>query len=467
MTGDCHVRFCESPRVKLPRATHRKPRHALTSLLSRLGVAGPARSRVSPGTGASKTSQGTGAPSRAPRTLALPILVSLCVLAGSLLFGSVTAQAYLAHPYLSQLTGFGNPAAVTVGPGGDLYVADSSSGGARRAGLDVIDRFSSSGTPLSFSASESYVKGSQLTGTPSGPFVKPQGVAVNNSTGEIYVSDGGSNVVDVFKASGKYLSQFTETTPGGTLNGPDGLAFDQSTDELYVTDPRNRVVYVFNSSGKYLSQFGEGEFGPRFRLAESVAVNDLTGNAYVSESEYSLINVFGSLGTLLPPEWEGASTPAGSFSHGGGYTYVGLDQSGGHVYVAQTSQEVVDEFNASASEEYVAQVTGADTPAGQFSFPDAVAVDPSSDDLYVADGGSGVVDVFGPLAVLAEVSTGTASSVGTTIATLEGVVDPDETSVTGCEFEYAPKRKPRTLTRSPVRRRCPSPATRPWRSPRT
>jgi DNA-binding beta-propeller fold protein YncE len=361
----------------------------------------------------------------------LAALVSVCALLCVLLFGSVTAQAYLTHPYLSQLTGFGNPAAVTVGPGGDLYVADSSSGGAGRAGLAVIDRFSSSGTPLSFSASESYVKGSQLTGTPSGPFASPQGVAVNNSTGEIYVSDGGKKVVDVFKASGEYLSQFTKTTPGGTLNEPDGLTFDQSTSELYVTDPGNSVVDVFSSSGGYLFQFG-----PPFHKYESVAVDDLTGDAYVAESNAGLVDVFDSLGGSVAQEWAGGGTLAGSFGSGAGYTYVGLDQASGHVYVAQSSQGVVDEFEASAEERFVAQVTGADTPAGGFGHAEAVAVDPSSGDLYVADGGSGVVDVFGPLAVQPDVSTGTASSVGTTTATLEGVVDPDETSVTGCEFEY-------------------------------
>ncbi len=353
------------------------------------------------------------------------ILATLCAIAGLLALSSTPSLAVLTHPYVSQLTGFGNPTAVTVGPAGDLYVADS--------GSHAVDRFSSSATPLSFSASESYVEGSRLTGTPSGPFELPQGVAVNNATGEIYVSDGAKHVVDVFKASGEYLRQLTGTPPSAPVNGsfqdPYGLAVDQSTGELYITDPHSGVVDVFNSTDEYVTQFGSGLLGGSY--GESVAVNDLTGDVYVGDSATDVVYPFNSLNSFTPPEWRGTETPAGSF--GGGYVYVGIDQTSGHVYVA-TTQSVVDEFASSASEEYLDQVTG--TPAGPFGRPQAVAVDPSSGALYIADGGADVVDVFGPSAVLADVITGAATGITTTSASFEGSVNPEEVPVSGCKFEY-------------------------------
>ena len=53
----------------------------------------------------------------------------------------------------------------------------------------------------------------ELTGPPKSSFGEPNGIAVDEATGDVYVIDLGSQVVDVFKpeAGGKYeyLSQLT------------------------------------------------------------------------------------------------------------------------------------------------------------------------------------------------------------------------------------------------------------------
>src|SRR5580698_4520082 len=107
------------------------------------------------------------------------------------------------------------------------------------------------GTLLLWSASAS----AQVTHT-----FLPQGVAVNHANVDIYVSDGEQHVVDVFKATGEYISQLTETPLSAPVSGPFrspyGLAFDQATENLYVTDPDSGVVDVFSASGEYVSQFG-------------------------------------------------------------------------------------------------------------------------------------------------------------------------------------------------------------------
>ena len=360
------------------------------------------------------------------------VLAALCAVGGVLALSGASAMAVVSHQYLSQLTGFGDPTALTVGPAGDLYVVDS--------GDRVVDRFSSAGVPVAFSAVEPYVEGSRLTGTPAGAFGEPVGVAVDNSTGEIYVSDRARNVVDVFSSSGEYLSQLTGTPPSAPVSGAftylEGLAFDQSTQELYVSDYKHGVVDLFSASGTYVSQLNTG-FG-----GTSVAVNELSGDAYVAFGDnLGVVKIFDAPGSFVPPEWSGASTPRGFFHNlgYGGEVYVGLDHSSNRLYVVneagfEASERAVYELNASGSEEYLGKVNG--TPAGPFSRPQAVSVDPSSGDLYVADA-SGVVDVFGPDIVLPEVTTGAASSLELRGATLSGTVDPDEAGEAKCGFELS------------------------------
>ena len=321
-------------------------------LLCRLDVAGPARVCPCQGSSALKAS-------RAPRHAGgwafislLGLLAACAVLAAG---APAPAQAFITHDYLSQLTGFTDPVAMAVDSSSDVYVVDE--------GTRVVDRFGPSGVPLAFSASESYVEGNKLKGTPTGAggavvaFGDPRGVAVNDTTGDVYVADSALNVVDLFSATGEYLSQLTGTPPGAPASGPfaapSGLAVDQSTGALYVSDGGNGVVDVFNSSGGYVSQFGNG-VPPGFKA--TVGVNDFTEDVYAFNGRIAVF-VFNALGEFLA-NWEGNEL-------GHSYDYVTVDQTTGHVYVAVRSQGMVDEFSgASPTQELLGYISG--TPAGPF-----------------------------------------------------------------------------------------------------
>ncbi len=343
------------------------------------------------------------------RRLALLAPTVLVVLVGALFFWSVPALAlggpeYIAlrHEYLSQLTGFQDPVAMTVDSHSEVFVVDG--------GTKTVDRFSAAGVPLPFSASESYVQGATLTGTPSGSFEDPEGVAVDDATGYVYVSDATANVVDVFSSSGEFLSQLTGMLGKGfvAFAKPTGLAVDQATNDLYVGDSHNQVVDVLGPLGEYVQNFPIGnETIFRFpSFTRSVAVNEFTGTLYVGES--GEIRVFSGLGSTYLSSWTGAGTPGtpggGFFGNANGG--VALDSVSGHVYVPATDDgsPVVDEFAASSSEAFEGQLTG--TPSGGFTEPRAVAVDPNNGDVFVADS-SGVVDVFGP-----DIATHALASIG-------------------------------------------------------
>jgi hypothetical protein len=132
-------------------------------------------------------------------------------------------------------------------------------------------------------AAERYVRTGHFTAqeAPHGPFGKPRGVAVDEATGDVYVTDSLRGVVERFGAEGKYVSELT-----GTPTGPEGATapFSQpgavtvdnypgpSLGDLYVADSVRRttaggepgeripVIDQFTPAGVFLDQIS-GETG--------------------------------------------------------------------------------------------------------------------------------------------------------------------------------------------------------------
>jgi DNA-binding beta-propeller fold protein YncE len=350
---------------------------------------------------------------------ALLLVVLSC--AGLLAVSAAPASAAIQHPYLSQLTGFSSAHSVAVDDfSGQTLVADS--------GPDVVDVFDSSGNQV---ATWNGSSSSNAPGTPSGSFGGGQvTVAANNSTGDVYVTDSSDGVVDILSSTGAYLGQLT----GVTFSSPQAIAVDQATGAIYVADPGAGVVDVFDSSGTFTGTLTGQSFGH----PNSVAVDDQTGQVLVGDSGPDVVDVFDAATGAYQATWNGSAssnppgTPAGSF--GGGQVAVAADNATGHVFVADSSDSVVDELDGSGN--YLAQIAG--TPNGAFSYPQGVAVGQASGDLYVADTGNGTVDIFGPGELVPDVSTGSPSDITATGATLNGTVNADGTTITGsgCRFAY-------------------------------
>jgi hypothetical protein len=115
--------------------------------------------------------------------------------------------------------------------------------------------------------------------TPSEPFTNPNGIAVEESTGDVYVADIGTNTVYKFDASGNAVnfsalgSNALKGTPTGSFlfeeataahpvyGNPAAIAVDNSTSssdpsagDLYVMDAGHDVIDKFSPSGAYLSR---------------------------------------------------------------------------------------------------------------------------------------------------------------------------------------------------------------------
>jgi hypothetical protein len=417
---------------------------------------------------------------KAQLTLTSLVATLLCLVC----FAPGVAQAAFTHKYLRSIEPFGRVIGVGVGPAepkpaaepGAVYVADHNVG--------VVERFSAAGAKLPFEcntpACAKYIAGNKLEGTPTGALNEGHdalegGVAVNDETGEVFVSD--SAVVDVFAPTGEFLGQIrgpeTPCVFGGAgcvnpgtrapckeaeagcvvlFTGTVGLAFDQETHELYVGDVSEtagvtNVVDVFateaGGGSKFKSQLGAGVLS-RGGLGPSIAVveSGLAGTVYVGEPVVGLVYVFGSLGTL-EATWTGAKTPAKSFG-GQGFS-VAIDPGTGNVFVMDGGNRVVDEFPGSVFEEKpLGTVKGTPTgPGGSlvpFNFRSQVAVAPEGGDVYV--GNESVVDQFGPDLTIPDVEVGPSPvfaiepATHTWSATLNGKVDPDAAGPATCEFEY-------------------------------
>jgi hypothetical protein len=374
-------------------------------------------------------------PSTARRTL-LSALLATCAL---LALTAAPAFAAITHPFLSSFDGAATPAgafslesgrAIAVdGSGGasagDIYVVESSG---------VIDKFSAAPSPsylcqitgAGFATSSLSECDSSAPGVPGGFSTDLHGAVVDPKSGDLYVSDQPNEIVDKFNSAGVYQSQITGLLPGS-------LAVDNATGDLYIADVGDHTVKRFDpitSSLTVFATFATGTPGGGVSVDNSSGAS--AGDVYVGDPINQVIDKFDSSGTLLS---QIGATPSGSF---GNITGLASDPATGDIYVAQDAigggggSNEVDQFDQAGT--FLGQITAGQTAAGSM-VPSAVAIAPSGD-LYVGDSANQFIDVFGPGLLVPNVTTGSASAIGPTSATLNGAVNPAGVAVTDCHFAY-------------------------------
>jgi hypothetical protein len=124
----------------------------------------------------------------------------------------------------------------------------------------------------------------------------------------------------------------------------------------------------------------------RFLPALVLAVMCASAAPALAANGHGLTNSFGSASSTVPDS-EPLSGPTG----------IAWSQKTGEVYVIDAGNNRIERFSSTGA--YEGQFNGSETPAGQFSSPNGIAVDndPSSEsygDVYVADAGHDAVDKF-------------------------------------------------------------------------
>ena len=136
-----------------------------------------------------------------------------------------------------------------------------------------------------FDTDRKYVKciGEQELGRKA--FSKPRGLATNEE-GQLFVVN--SNGIEVIGEDGSFVRHFGDNE----LENPKSLAIDGSSGKVYVTDSDKHCICVFSQDGELIHKFGSkgsncGEFNSPLDLCMSV-----DSHLYVTDSQNHRIQVF-------------------------------------------------------------------------------------------------------------------------------------------------------------------------------
>ncbi len=266
------------------------------------------------------------------------------------------------------------PRAIAIDPSDNVFVADQN---------NRIQKFNSSGVfQFKFATG----------GSSFGSVVAASGVAVDRTTGDIYVTDGfperTSGIVQKFNSSGVFqLGWGTAGSGNGQfLNGAGGVAVD-SAGNVYVTDLGNHRIEKFTSGGSFIMSWGgSGTGNGQFSAPEGIAI-DAADNIYVADTGNHRIQKFNTSGTFLT-KWGTNGTGDGQLDTPWG---VSIDAVG-DVYVADTNNNRIQKFSTTGT--FISSCGTSGTGNGEFAEPQDVGAD-SSGNYYVADTGNDRVQKFG------------------------------------------------------------------------
>jgi Beta-propeller repeat len=372
-------------------------------------------------------------------------------------FFALASDADAAHYQRPFKEVFGTAAQPSV-PGAKRMVVDRKTGDVLvfNASTQTISRFNADGTAAPFTAlGTNVIDGMEANGKPcseepascdqtpqngleGGYYSSANEIAVDESEGptkgDIYITQTGTGLVDIFAADGGYLGQLTAAGLVA-LEEPTGVAVD-SVGNVYV------VASTRNIFGRYL------QYVYRYQPSGGPPVNsDLAQKSLLPEAQNAGAIALGAgptAGLLFAAGQDGQGgteayevdlqTGEEKYKFAVGEVYyassVAVDPNTGTVLMqARENPLEVLEFEASQGTEPVriARAITQSTPSG-------IAVTAASDLLLTESGGQ--IGVYGSPGVVPSVTIEPAKEVIGTKADLGGTVSPTGLPVTGCFFEY-------------------------------
>jgi len=321
---------------------------------------------------------------------------------------------------------FNSPRGITADSSGNIYVADTNS--------HIIRKITSAGVVTTYAGiagSTGYNDGTLTTAR----FSLPHGLS-SDSSGNIYVSDSGNNIIRKVASDGTVttLAGLASTASTGNADGtltqarfnePHAVAVDTSGN-IYVGDTYNATVRKITTGGEVTtlagvagttgSENGQGLIA-QFYYPYGLAL-DTSGNVYVADTFNATIRKITSEGVVST--LAGLAGSRGSTDDTGSSAYfyaprgVAVDTSG-NVYVADwgnhnirkvTPTGVVSTFAGDAG--YSGHIDAAGTSA-RFSSPVGLTIDPAGN-LYVAEIGNNDVRKVTPSGVVTTLAGSTLNS---------------------------------------------------------
>lgn len=364
---------------------------------------------------------------------------------------SPLAVASLASPGISLLAGqpggsgnaddtgsdarFGQPSGIARDSSGNLYVTDAAN--------HTVRKISPAGVVSTLAGTSGQAGTADATGT-AASFNTPIGIAVDSSTGTVYVADTFNSVIRKITAAGAVTTlagtagetgAVDDTGAAARFNSPLGIAVDEATGTVYVADSSNQTIRKITPAGVVTTIAGlAGSPGTvnqpgtqaRFVLPAGLALAS-DGTLYVADAGANVIRVIdpaGNTSTLA------GSAGAAGYNDGVGTAAtftspIGITLGGdGALYVAEAGSHLLRKVQLSdgtvstlaGTRGSAGAVDGTGTAASFNSLAGIVA--DGAGKLYVADSlnyairqvtTAGVVTTL----VGAPSATGTANDTGT------------------------------------------------------
>lgn len=295
-------------------------------------------------------------------------------------------------------------------------------------------------------SSSGTVEGTVTCGSCSGgAFSTPQSIALD-STGKLYVVDsaGSGRVLKFSPSGGSYAYESTLQSGKGAV----AVAVDSSSNNVFVGDRTGGTYHVvaYDSSGTEFDDFGAGASTTPPQLeafSGQLAVNSTTHDVYLTSPGGGDLRIFEAVGSIPAPT---ATIAAPSSVGQVEATLKATVDPKGHV-LGTCRFEYTDHADflangyANAEVAQCPAVVGASGSAPVSAVASGLTAGTSYDYRLEVESHGGSAETssqsFQTLPPLPpEATTGTASALTKTTATLEGAVNPKGGKVSNCHFEY-------------------------------
>ncbi|HEU0049833.1 MAG TPA: 6-bladed beta-propeller, partial [Nitrososphaera sp.] len=163
------------------------------------------------------------------------------------------------------------PNGIAVDRTGNIYVADASN--------HRVQKLAADGTFIA-----------EWKGPDAG-FYGPRRIAIGPDD-SIYVVDQGRTRIVKFNPDGHVLSSWGSKGSGdGQFNDPTSVAVDSTSGKVYVADPINKRIQVFDQNGKFLTKWVVAEWGQPAGF-EDLAIDSKAGRLYASSANIDAVLIF-------------------------------------------------------------------------------------------------------------------------------------------------------------------------------